>query len=264
MVKIRTVVASSIGNKRKINQDNFYVNGYINKKFRKNVLKAWAPSKKEQILSVCDGMGGENYGEIASLIAVKKLGKYCERYTNLLERFNEHADTYVQSANNAICSFITQNNGSVSGSTVALLCISPEKSEAVTANVGDTKVFFFSDGELKKMSVDHNMAQSLVNLGVISEEEARVHRDKSKLTQHLGIFPGEMKIEPAVSDNIMLKKGDLFLICSDGLTDMVDFDRIQECLMMKASLKKRCKVLIDEANKNGGKDNITVILAQAE
>lgn len=263
-VKIRTAVGSSVGMKRKINQDNFYINGCINKRRAKAFLKGWRPSEREQVLSVCDGMGGEQLGEVASLIAVEGLGKYSERYSNLFERFHEHVEAYVQSANRAVCSFAEDNGGIKCGSTVALLCISPKKAEAVAANVGDTKIYFYSDGKLNKVSVDHNVAQSLVTLGVITQEEARVHRDKSKLTQYLGIEPARMQIEAAISDNIMLKKGDMFLMCSDGLTDMMDEQQIKAALETKCSLKKKCKMLVDCANSNGGKDNVTVVLAGAE
>ena len=248
--------------KRKVNQDNFYVNGFINEEQKQYILKSYFSSKAEQVLCICDGMGGEKYGEVASYIAVKKLISYKERYSNLVNRFDEHMNAYVQSANNAICTFIQENNGERSGSTMALLCISPEKKEAVASNVGDSKVFLFRNNELKKISEDHNQAQSLVNIGLITEDEARTHKDKSKLTQHLGIFQDEMVLEPFISDNIILEKDDLFLICSDGLTDMLSYDDISNIIKEDVSLKEKCKKLVEEANKRGGEDNITVILAE--
>ena len=261
-MKCKTVVCSSVGMKRKINQDNFYVNGFINEEQERYILKSYFSSKKEQVLCVCDGMGGEKYGEVASYISVKKLISYKGRYSNLINRFSEHMNSYVQSANNAICSFVQENNGERSGSTMALLCISPEKNEAVAANVGDTKVFLLRDKELKRISEDHNQAQSLANLGLISEEEARTHKDKSKLTQHLGIFQEEMMLEPYITDNIILKKNDLFLVCSDGLTDMLDYSEIADILNRDTTLKKICRKLIEVANTKGGDDNITAILAE--
>ena len=170
-------------------------------------------------------------------------------------------NAYVQSANNAICTFIQENNGERSGSTMALLCISPEKKEAVASNVGDSKVFLYRKSELKKISEDHNQAQTLVNLGMITEDEARTHKDKSKLTQHLGIFQDEMVLEPYITDNIIIEKDDLFMICSDGLTDMLSYDEIGNILNENISLKDKCKKLVEKANEKGGEDNITVVLA---
>lgn len=261
-MKCKTVVCSSVGMKRDINQDNFYLNGFINEKQKKYVLKSQCPSKKEKILCICDGMGGEKYGEIASYIAVKKLKSYKERYSNLIERFEEHINAYVQSANNALCTFIKENNGERSGSTMALLCISPQKKEAVASNLGDSKVFLYRNNELKKVSEDHNKAQSLVNIGLITEDEARTHKDKSVLTQHLGIFQNEMVLEPFITDNIIVEKKDIFVLCSDGLTDMLGYEEIVNILKLNVSLKRRCKQLVKEANKLGGGDNITVILAE--
>ena len=261
-MKCRTAVCSSIGKKLKINQDNFYFNGYINEDQKEYILKTNFPSKDEQILCICDGMGGEKYGEVASYIVAKKLVSYKNRYSNLIDRFDEHINSFVQSANKAVCKFIQENNGERSGSTMALLCISPEKEEAVASNIGDSKVFLVRDNELRKISEDHNQAQSLVNLGVITEDEARTHKDKSKLTQHIGIFPNEIIIEPYITDNIILKEKDLFLLCNDGLTDMIDYDEIKTILCVDLPLKDKCQKLVDRANDNGGEDNITVILAE--
>lgn len=261
-MKCKTVVCSSVGMKRKINQDNFYVNGHINENQNDYILKSFFSSKSEQVLCVCDGMGGEKNGEIASYIAVKKLLKYKERYSNLMNGFDEHINSFIQSANNALCAYIIENDGELSGTTIALLCVSPEKEEAKASNVGDTKIFLHRSNELKKITVDHNQTQNLVNLNLISEEEARTHKDKSKLTQHLGIFQEEMLIEPYISDTIQIRKNDIFLICSDGLTDMLNYTEISEILNSKASLKKKCIQLIKIANERGGNDNITVILSR--
>lgn len=263
-MKCKTVVCTSVGKKRKINQDNFYVNGFINNKQKEYILKSFFSSKSEQVLCICDGMGGEKYGEIASYIAVKKLISYKERYSNLITRFEEHMNSYTQSANNAVCAFMVENNGERSGSTMALLCVSPQKNEAVASNLGDTKIFRFKDSKLQKLSRDHNQAQNLVDLKMITEDEARTHKEKSSLTQHLGVFQEEMILEPYVSDNVVLSDNDIFLICSDGLTDMLTYKEIETILSEKKSLKKKAKKLVDKANDNGGDDNITVILTEVK
>lgn len=262
-MRIKTAICTSIGMKRKSNQDNFYVNGLINKNAEQFLLKDFLSSKKEQILCVCDGMGGVKNGDIASFIAVESLDKYRKKYSNLFSRFDEHMNAYVQSANKNICTYIKNNGEERMGTTMVTICISPKDDEAVVANVGDSKAYLYRDGAIKKLSEDHNQAQSMVNIGIITEEEARTHKDKSKLTQYLGIFQNEMLIEPFVSDNIMIKKNDIFLLCSDGLTDMLDNREIENILKQKDSVKYKVRKLVDTANKKGGKDNITIILAQA-
>ncbi len=82
------------------------------------------------------------------------------------------------------------------------------------------------------------------------------------MTQHLGIFAEEMILEPYITDNVIISKKDIFLICSDGLTDMLNYKEIELLLGEKISVKKKCKRLVEKANANGGEDNITVILAE--
>lgn len=262
-MRIKTAVCTSVGMKRKSNQDNFYVNGFVNKSNKQFLLKKFLSSKKEQILCICDGMGGEKNGDVASFIAVESLDKYRKKYSNLFSRFDEHMNAYVQSANKNICIYIKNNDGERMGTTMVTICISPENDEAVVANVGDSKAYLYRNEVMKKISEDHNQAQSMVNIGIISEEEARTHKDKSKLTQYLGIFQNEMLIEPFLSDNIIMRKNDIFLLCSDGLTDMLENREIENVLKQKNGIKYKAKKLVDIANRKGGKDNITIILAQA-
>ncbi len=263
-MRVKTAVCSSVGKKRHINQDNFYLNGLFNKKNSPHFNAGRFSSGKEQILAVCDGMGGEDHGEIASYMTVKKLLDYTGRYSNLFNRFGEHVESYTQSANKTICEYMRKNKNGRMGSTYALLCISPKAKEAVAANLGDSKIYYLHREILKKISVDHNQAQTLVDMEMITEDEAREHSGKSMLTQHLGIFPDEMVLEPYVSENVMLSKGDIFIICSDGLTDMLKDEELVEILRTRKNLKKRCRQLVKKAEKNGGRDNITVILAEIE
>lgn len=97
---------------------------------------------------------------------------------------------------------------------------------------------------------------------MITEEEARTHKGKSKLTQHLGIHPEEMVIEPEISEEIPIQKGDVFLVCSDGLTDVMNYNEIIQVLSLKLSTKRKCKRIIQTSNDNGGVDNITAIICE--
>lgn len=261
-MKIKVSVCSSVGKKSRINQDNFFANGFINEKNKSRIKKSFIAKKAEQLLAICDGMGGEAKGEIASYIAVRKLETFRKRYSSLLARFDEHMDVYVHHANKAICEYIEGNGGVKMGSTAVVLCVNPQKGEAVSGNIGDSKALMFREGKLKKLSEDHNEAQSMVNLGIITEEEARTHSAKSKLTQHLGIRPDELVLEPFVSDTVILKKGDIFLLCSDGLTDMLSYDSIEKIMKEEKSAKKIANKLVTEADAAGGKDNTTVIVAE--
>lgn len=260
-MKAKVAVCSNVG-KRKINQDNFFVNGFINKACKSRVSRAFLKSGKEQLLCVFDGMGGENNGEIASLIAAQKLCSYRGRYRHLSEKIHRHIQAYTAAANKAICEYMDASEGQAMGSTFAFIWISPWERAAVSANIGDSKVFLFRAGVLTKLTVDHNEAQRLVDLGMLTEEEARTHKEKSKLTQYLGIHPEEMVIEPEISEKIPVRKGDIFLVCSDGLTDAMDYGEIVRVLSLQSSAKRKCKRIIQTSNDNGGADNITAIICE--
>ena len=146
------------------------------------------------------------------------------------------------------------------GTTFAALYV--DKQEAVVVNVGDSRVYRLHQGVLRQLSHDHTLVQSMVKLGVITREQALTHRDRHKLTQHIGIDETEMIIEPAISDRILLEVGDTYLLCSDGLTDMVSDKEIQRLLGMGKSSLDTANMLIKAALKAGGNDNITVLVVR--
>lgn len=109
----------------------------------------------------------------------------------------------------------------------------------MTCNVGDSRVYFFRSGVLHQITRDHSKSQRLVSMGILTEEEARNHPSKHELTQHLGIFPEEMLIDPEFSDPLDVHPGDLFLLCSDGLTDMVDDGKLPSCSLSTRMFPKK-------------------------
>jgi len=100
-------------------------------------------------------------------------------------------------------------------------------------------------------------------MGVLTKEKAKTHEDRHKLTQHLGIYKDEMIVEPHVSNEIVIKKGDCFLLCSDGLTDMVEDEKISEIIKKSKNCKMAARKLVEEALANGGRDNVTVVMISA-
>ena len=245
-----------VGSVRSNNEDNYYVNG----KFKKdnNVpTEGYTDTsvRDSYIYAVCDGMGGEYFGEIASMIAVAVLAEYQNtdmRYTIL---------DYIDRTNRIICSETEKHNGARCGTTLAMLFIYGKK--AMSFNLGDSRVYLLRKNDLYLLSEDHTEAQRMVDMGMISEEEAKHHSAKNRLTQHLGIFPNELTIEPFVSEEIKIKKNDIFLICSDGLTDMVSEDEIREILSMQTDTVGIAKRLSAAADAYGGKDNTTVVVIKA-
>jgi protein phosphatase len=137
------------------------------------------------------------------------------------------------------------------GSTAVLLKVSHDSASVL--NLGDSKAFLFRKDRMEQISVDHTDRALLEQYGI--------KKRKPALTQHLGIEPSEMTIDP-FSATIDIQLHDQFLICSDGLTDMVSTDRIEEILRSGVRPEKSVHTLINEAIANGGKDNITVIVSK--
>ena len=250
-MKIESVVYCHVGRVRSNNEDNYYING----KYRWNLSQNEAFEKDIKsddmaLYAVSDGMGGEELGEMASWITVRNLSPA------KISEVKSVAVNTIEKANDEICNEIKQNGGKRIGATVSMLYIDDEK--AVICNVGDSRVYFFRDKELVQISEDHNEAMQKVRMGIISKEEAEMHPSRHMLTQHLGIFREELLIEPYFSNEIALKKGDIFLLCSDGLTDMVKDGEISNIIMKFKAPDKIGKELQNLALSRGGKDNITV------
>ena len=255
-IKIESAAITHVGLVRGNNEDNYYVNGKY--KVNNNIATEGYKdtSKRDSYLyAVCDGMGGENLGEVASMIAVETLADY--QSTDIQRTVKD----YIKRANKYICDEIIKNNGVRSGTTLALLYICDNK--AVSYNVGDSRVYLLRKGDLYLMSEDHTEAQQMVNMGLLDEEDAENHSSRNVLTQYLGIFPEEHIVEPYISQEIKIKKKDIFLLCSDGVTDMIDNDDIGEILTSKnTDTVELAKQLAAAAQTHGGRDNATVVVVK--
>ena len=242
--KISFSCISHIGNVRSKNQDNFICDGqyleFDNPKMDLP-LSGDVLSKKPTLFGIFDGMGGEECGEIASYIAAKEaaatpLGK--DGTTVLKE--------YCMRSNDKICEYAENNGISSMGTTAAMLLFS--KKEITLCNIGDSKIFRFSDGKLEQISKDH---VALMEFAV-----------KPPLTQNLGIPSTEFIIDPYLAQG-KYNDGDIYLICSDGLTDMVTNREIADELANNPFIEA-LNNLLNKALENGGRDNITIILCKIE
>jgi S-DNA-T family DNA segregation ATPase FtsK/SpoIIIE len=147
------------------------------------------------------------------------------------------------------------------GTTVALLCVFHGKIHLY--NIGDSRIYHFRRGKLEQLSEDHTPVFCAVKMGLMTKEQARKHPHRSKLTQHLGIAEKEMIVKP-FRKTVKPKENDVFLLCSDGLTDMVDDAGIENMLRLQNNADGAVKALIDTALENGGRDNICIILIKLE
>lgn len=252
---LEAVALCDVGRVRQNNEDNYYIQGKVRQNLaQQKAEETFMGTANQSLFAVADGMGGESDGEVASLVAVQSL-RSCS-----LEEICDEAYNAVMEANEMICNEIMRKGGKRMGSTLTALYIDEDK--AVVCNIGDSRAYLMREGVLTQISEDHTIVQQMVNMGAITKEEARTHKKRHVLSQNIGIFPDELVIEPTFSEEIELQDGDLFLLCSDGLTDMVTDDEINE-ILGKGSVYEQGKKLVERALTNGGRDNVTVVLVKA-
>lgn len=261
MIKYRVIAISETGAVRDNNEDNLYLNGEWRHGSEVNV-PYWHYLDKTtdaSLFVVCDGMGGESYGEEASLIAVSGLSAIEDRLRHSSKQdFADLMQSYLLMVNQEICDRIRSHNGLRMGTTFSSLLIRQKTARCI--NLGDSRIYLYRQGKLKQLTVDQTQAQKLADLGLIPQSEVKTHPEHNRLVQHLGIFPNEYKLEPAITPEISLQEGDYFLLCSDGLTDMLLDESIRKILANTGDIKLAAEDLVQKAIIAGGKDNITVIL----
>lgn len=251
-MKIISAAGTHVGKVRSNNEDNYYLNGIYKKNCKDNIRNDESVEQKyRNIYAVCDGVGGESAGELASLMAVEILSQ-CS-YKNILE--------YIETANKSICSVI-KKTGKRMGSTLALLKIEADSAEIY--NVGDSRVYMFRKGQLVQLSKNHTMVQQMLDAGIITYEESKKSKQRHVITQCLGIFPDEFTLSPYVVSNIYLETGDIFVLCSDGVTDMLDDGEIKNTLLNNDSPENIVNDIIASSLDKGGKDNITVVVVKIQ
>jgi PPM family protein phosphatase len=210
--------------------------------------------ERSPLFVVADGMGGARAGEVASAIAVEtakesELGASPERdLTEVVKAANREIYRKAQEDAEHAGMGTTFTGALVTGREVAI------------GHVGDSRMYRYRDGELERLTQDHSLVEEFVRQGKLTPEEAEVHPQRSIITRALGPEP-DVQVDTFTYPG---RDGDVYLICSDGLTGMISEDAIAEIISSSASLEEAAKRLIDAANENGGRDNITVILFRLE
>ena len=203
------------------------------------------------LFAVADGMGGAQAGELASSLAAAALKDSQEPSGGGEERVDE----LIQQANRRVYERQSQDaaaSGMGTTMTVALV----EDGRVAFGHVGDSRAYLIRGGALEQLTEDHSLVAELVRSGRLSPEEAEGHPQRSVITRALGTDP-DVDVD---TFSVETKLGDLFLICSDGLTSMVDDETIlEEIARNRHDLKSAAKALVRAANKGGGEDNITVV-----
>src|SRR5438132_2356793 len=206
------------------------------------------------LFAIADGMGGAQAGEIASQLAAGSL-QHADRDGPYDEA---HVVALIQDANRSVYERArTDESTSGMGTTMTVALVDGDIVRI--GHVGDSRAYLVREHSLEQLTEDHSLVGELIRSGRLSPEEAEGHPHRSVITRVLGTDP-EVDVD---SFSVGTKPGDLFMLCSDGLTSMVDDARILEVLEEnRGDVKGAAQALVDEANASGGEDNITVILFQ--
>lgn len=214
----------------------------------------------EYLMAVADGMGGHKAGEIASSIAINHLSS---EYS-LIDSMGSKEDAIawfrniVCEINDLIFKYTNENPESKGMGTTLVMCLLTD-SYLLFGNIGDSSGFVKKDGKLFKVTKDHTLVNLLISSGELNEEDAKFHPKKNVLMKALGA------VNPAEIDIFDVEKNiDGILLSSDGLTNMLSIEQIENVLKLDISLEDKAKKLITKSNNRGGTDNISVALLEIE
>ncbi len=213
-------------------------------------------SDNEYLMAIADGMGGHSAGEVASSIAIGYLGKHFKEtffHLNKISAINWIRDS-VDTINTLIFQHEKTHPESKGMGTTLVLAVYT-KDYLLFGNVGDSSGFVLKDDELRKVTYDHTLVNLLVSAGELTKEEASIHPKKNVLMKALG---AALNVDVDIFECDMNMNIREVLLCSDGLTNMLDREQIEKVLLGEGSVEEKVERLIRKANNRGGTDNISV------
>ncbi len=245
--RVKFVARSEIGHARENNEDKFD----FYEPDEEPLLAA-----RGSVYLVCDGMGGHNAGQIASELAAKQ---FLHAYYHLGGTAQEAARHAILQAHHYIAEMASKIPSRYGmGTTLTALIL--KQDEGILAHVGDSRCYRLREGVFEPLSRDHTLVARLLEQGILTPEQARYHPQRNVIRQAVGVADPSEPLEPDI-ETFPLQVGDLYLLCSDGLTDMVDDAEIEAILRDEPPTRAAWR-LVDRALANGGRDNITVVLVQ--
>jgi protein phosphatase len=223
--------------------------------------------EQDQLLLVADGMGGHRGGEHASAMAVELIEQFVQNAFEHSQARGADGEVVLHKFNEALRRTDAQVCRLASlrpelwgmGTTVTLAYII--RGEAFIAHVGDSRCYLFRDSELHRLTHDHTLVQELISQGTIRPEDAAKHQWRHVITNVVG--GTKAGVQPEMH-KLHLEAGDLLLLCSDGLNEMLSDEEIAAVLHHDDDPRRLCETLVSQANQRGGKDNVTVVVARFE
>lgn len=250
-------VSTHNGKVRDRNEDNYSINGIV-KPVETNVSTYKTTLDNDCLLvELCDGMGGEANGEIASKIAVDASRKLFYQLKKSEETdIKSVVNEYVNNVNKQICDMLENSKCSRGGSTLALVCI--KENMVYPFSLGDSRIYIYRNGHLIQISEDHTLAMKKYKANIYTMEEAALSPDSHKLTLFLGVDSKGLGLNAVAYEPFEIMVDDVMLLCSDGMYDMCTNDEIST--IIEQNLDNSSDELVNLALSNGGIDNVTCLL----
>ena len=238
-----------IGKIRNNNEDNFWCCGdslEAPHQGMRHIRSGYMKQSEYPLRAGFDGMGCESCGEMAAFLAAEACGEHFKTAKDGIRNDpEEFLNEICESMNQAICDYGRTNKINSMGTTAALLAFAEDA--VYSCNLGDSRIYKSDREKFYQISQDHVLGRSLFG--------------KAPLTQYLGMEEENLQLEPSISRQ-EIKIGDRFLLCSDGITDMLSDGEIADILSRDIPVAKTVEILVDRALKKGGRDNITVVLCE--
>ena len=217
-----------------------------------------------QVAILADGMGGYNAGEVASGMATTFIRSEMARWLSQAGTTPQSTDVRraleicVENANHAILG-ASLSNPQYAGMGTTLVVAVFHGSRLILGHIGDSRCYRLRDGSLQQITRDHSWLQEQVDAGILTAQQAALSSNRNLVTRALGVEPNVLM----EVNEFQVAPNDLFLLCSDGLTDMVPDLDLAELVRTPIPLEEKATLLVDAANANGGRDNVSVLLVQA-
>ncbi len=251
--RLNLACGCNVGKERSNNEDNLYFNGIYLEKINKGlpeILYQQTTAAEPAVVAVLDGMGGGDYGEDASFTGARTIKTVLEA-TKTIPNPAEFLRELCETLNQAVVERQQDLQSCCLGTTVAMVYL--HETSLYICNIGDSRVYCCRDGALRQISRDHTDRELLEKRGIRGR--------RPTVFQYLGMDTSQTRIEPWIQ-HMQIQAEDQYLICSDGLTDMVSDREIENILRTASDVQSAAEKLIHLAIEHGGKDNITAILVQ--
>lgn len=239
---MKTFSMTDVGRRREMNQDYMFTS-------------ETAVGKLPNLFIVADGMGGHKAGEYASRFTVDTMVDIIEN-ANAKEPVAAIGQA-IKEANRLLLKEAKTDESKAGMGTTVVAAVLMDKT-LYAANVGDSRLYVLNQDTITQITRDHSLVEEMVRLGEMDKADAKDHPDKNIITRAVGVAP-ELEIDFFETE---INDGDIILLCTDGLTNMIEDEDIRRIILSQRDIVERTEKLIETANQNGGRDNITVVLLE--